>query len=185
MVLTNDERIAKLCRSMRNQGRGDDGGWLSHERLGYNYRMSEINAAMGVGQMDRIDEILEKRRKTAQSYDSRLKNIKGIKIPRVSGDVKMSWFVYVVQLDDKVFSRHDRDKVMGELRACNISCNNYFPPIHLEPFYVDLFKYKQNDFPVTEKVSSMTIALPFYNNLSEKDIDYVCRRLERIIKQVQ
>ncbi|MFZ3074401.1 MAG: DegT/DnrJ/EryC1/StrS family aminotransferase [Minisyncoccales bacterium] len=184
MVLTDNENIARLCRSMRNQGRSDGGAWLSHERLGYNYRMSELGAAMGVGQMDRIDEILGKREGIAGKYSSRLENIEGIIIPQVSRYVKMSWFVYVVRLDSAIFSRQMRDQVMDELKSNNISCNNYFPPIHLEPFYVDLFGYRKNDFPVAERISESTIALPFYNNLMEDEIDYICCSLKRIIKHI-
>lgn len=183
VIVTNDEKIAKLCQSMRNQGRDEDGSWLCHKRLGYNYRMGELNAALGVVQMDRIDEILEKRQKVADSYNKRLIKIDGVRIPYVSPNIKMSWFVYVIRLDDKRFSREDRDQIMRELRAKGIDCRDYFPPIHLEPFYVSTFGYKEGSFPITEKVSSSTIALPFYNNLTEAEINYICDSLEKIINK--
>ncbi len=182
MVVTNDEKIAKLCRSMRNQGRDEGNAWLSHSRLGYNYRMSELSAALGSVQMDRIGEILKKRDEVAETYNKKLAAIGGVSIPYVDKDVKMSWFVYIIQLDKNKFSRDDRDRVILELRRRGVSCRDYFPPIHLEPFYVEMFGYKAGDYPVTEKVAGLTIALPFYNNLAEKEIDFVCKKLEEIIK---
>jgi len=182
MIVTNDENIAKLCRSMRNQGRDENGSWLCHQRLGYNYRMSELSAALGVAQMDRIDEILKKRQKVAELYNERLKKIDEIRIPYVGSDVKMSWFVYVIRLDEKRFSREQRDQIMQKLNEKGIACGNYFPPIHLEPFYVKMFGYKKREFPITKRISELTIALPFYNNLMEEEIEYICKYLEEIIK---
>jgi len=136
--------------------------------------------------MERIDEILEKRQKVADFYNQRLNNIEGIKIPYIdSNTTKISWFVYVIRLDDKRFSREDRDKMIQELENRGINCRDYFPPIHLEPFYVEKFGHKRGDFPITEKVSDLTIALPFYNNLTEKEIDYICDSLEDIIKELK
>jgi len=183
-IVTNDEKIAKLCQSLRNQGRDEGDAWLSHSRLGYNYRMSELSAALGVVQMERIEEILKKRQKVAELYNQRLSNIKGIKIPYVDPNTtKMSWFVYVIRLDDKRFSREDRDKIIQELNSKGINCRDYFSPIHLEPFYVNIFGYKKGSFPITEKVSNLTIALPFYNNLAEVEINYICNILEEIINK--
>jgi len=181
MITTNDEKLAKLCQSMRNQGRDEGDSWLSHSRLGYNYRMSELSAALGTTQMDRIDEILKRRQKIAEIYNKNLKGINKIKIPYIDSNVKMSWFVYVIQVDDRLFSREDRDRIIKELRGRGINCRDYFPPIHLEPFYVDLFGYKSGDFPITERVSNSTIALPFYNNLPEKEIEYICDNLKKIL----
>jgi len=182
MIVTDDEKIAKLCRSMRNQGRDEGDDWLSHSRLGYNYRMTELSAALGVTQMDRIEEILGKRQKVANIYNERLGKIGGLKIPYVSSDVKISWFVYVIRLDEKRFSQKDRNRIIQELQDRGIDCRDYFPPIHLEPLYVNTFGHKEGSFPITEKVSSRTIALPFYNNLTEEDIDYTCSSLEKILK---
>lgn len=184
IVVTNNEKIAKLCQSMRNQGRDEGDAWLSHSRLGYNYRMTEISAALGVVQMDRIDDILKKRQEIADLYNSKLNKIEGIKIPYVGPDVKISWFVYIIRLDEKRFSRQDRDKIIKEMQNRGINCRNYFPPIHLEPFYVRMFGYKEGSFPITEMVSSLTIALPFYNNLSENEVDYVCGSIKEIIKNL-
>jgi len=167
---------------MRNQGRDEGEGWLNHKRLGFNYRMGELNAALGSVQIDRIEEILEKREKIAQSYNEKLKNIEGIITPYIGPEVKMSWFVYVIRLDNKLFSKNNRDKIIKKLLEKAISCKNYFPLIHLESFYKDMFNYKKGDFPVTEAASDSTIALPFYNNLEEKDIKYIIDNLKQIIK---
>jgi perosamine synthetase len=183
VIVTDDEKIAKLCQSMRNQGRDEDGGWLYHKILGYNYRMPELCAALGVAQMERVNEILEKRQKVAELYNKKLNKIKGLKIPYVAPNVKMSWFVYVIRLDSEKFSREDRDKIISELENRGINCRDYFPPIHLEPFYVEMFGHKRGDFPITEKTSDSTIALPFYNNLTEEEVDYICNSLEKIINK--
>jgi len=183
VIVTNNEKIARLCQSMRNQGREEDGSWLSHKRLGFNYRMSELSAALGVAQMERIEEILQKRKKVARLYNEKLKDIKEIKIPYIASGVKLSWFVYVIRLDPEKFSREDRDSIIKELANRGISCRDYFPPIHLEPFYVEKFGFKKGDFPITEKVSASTIALPFFNNLTEEEIDYICSNLRDVIKK--
>lgn len=185
MIVTNNEKIAKLCRSLRNQGRDEGDEWLSHSRLGYNYRMSELSAALGTTQMDRIDEIIGKRQKVAQRYNQKLAEVDGVKIPHLSSEVKMSWFVYVVRLDDKRFSQKDRDMIIKRLGAMGVNSRDYFPPIHLEPFYVSMFGYKKGDFPITEKVSGLTLALPFYNNLTDKEIDYTCESLKAVLETIE
>ncbi len=181
LIVTNNKKIADLCQSMRNQGRGKGNSWLSHERLGYNYRMGELNAALGVIQMERLEEILAKREKVANLYNERLKELKGIKVPYVAPGAKISWFVYVIRLDEKRFSREDRDQIIHLLETKGINCRDYFPSIHLQKFYRESFGYKPGDFPITEKISDLTIALPFYNNLSVSEIDYICESLRCII----
>jgi len=143
--------------------------------------MSELSAALGVVQMERIDEILKKRQKIAEVYNKNLERVKGIKIPYVGDDIKMSWFVYVIRLSSDRFPAGSRDRVMQNLKDKGISCNRYFPPIHLAPFYVNKFGYKRGDYPITENVSEVTIALPFYNNLTETQVCYICESLKKII----
>jgi perosamine synthetase len=183
MIVTDDQNIAELCRSMRNQGRTEGEAWLSHKMLGFNYRLSELSAGLGVAQLDRISEILEKRQRVAQLYIERLSAIDGTRIPYISPNVKMSWFVFVIRLDYKRFSREARDEIIYELKRRGVSCSNYFPPIHLEPFYVEMYGFKKGDFPTTERVSESTIALPFYNNLPETEIDYICDTLKKILSE--
>lgn len=183
VIITNNEEIARLCRSMRNQGRCEGNEWLEHERLGYNYRISDINCAVGCAQLERIGEILEKREKVARMYNKRLEKVEEIETPYVSPKVRISWFVYVVQLKDG-YTQMQRDIIVKGLRERGIGCKPYFPPIHLQPLYKKMFGYKRGDFPVTEQVAGRTIALPFYNNLGEKEIDFVVGNLKEILKRV-
>jgi len=179
IIVTDDEELTKLARSMRNQGRGESGEWLDHERLGYNYRMDELSAALGCSQMERIVEILEKREKVAEMYGEKLAEVEEVQVPFIAGYInKMSWFVYVVRLKRGI----DRNKVIKYLNEEGVQCKPYFTPIHLQPFYREMFGYKEGDFPVTEDVTGRTIALPFFNNLKEEQIDYVVEKLKEGIK---
>jgi perosamine synthetase len=176
VLVTDNEELARLARSMRSQGRGESGEWLDHERLGYNYRMDELSAALGCSQMERIEEILEKRAKVAGMYREKLAEVEEVQIPFIAPYVSgMSWFVYVVRLERGI----DRNKVIKFLNEEGVQCKPYFTPIHLQPFYRKMFGYKEGDFPVTEDVAGRTIALPFFNNLKEEQIDYVVGKLRK------
>jgi len=129
----------------------------------------------------RINEILEKREQVAQMYNERLKDIDEVAIPYVCPDVKIGWFVYVIRLSDQ-YTREDRDQILQKLKQRGIGCGNYFQPIHLQPFYRKMFGYKEGDFPITEHIASRTIALPFYNNLTEGEVDCVVENLDDILK---
>lgn len=181
IIVTDDDAFAALCRSLRNQGR-DGMAWLAHQRLGYNYRLSEINAALGVAQMSRLDDILDKRRKVAHMYMERLMTSRYLILPTLSDDDVMSWFVFVVRLND-LFEPGDRDSVMQELRAMGIGCNNYFPPIHLQPYVAEKFGHSAGDFPVTEYVAARTIALPFFGKMTGKQVNTVCDALEGTLEK--
>lgn len=175
ILVTDDEELAKLARSMRNQGRGESGEWLDHERLGYNYRMDELSAALGCSQMERIEEILEKRAKVAGMYGEKLAEVEEVQVPYIAPYVsRMSWFVYVIRLERGI----NRNNVIKYLNKEGVQCKPYFTPIHLQPFYRKMFGYKEGDFPVTEDVSGRTIALPFFSNLKEEQIDYVVEKLK-------
>jgi perosamine synthetase len=180
IIVTNNKEIADLCRSLRNQGRTGSEEWLEHQRLGYNYRLSDINCALGIAQLERIEELLVKRERAAQMYDARLKDWPEVTIPFSSPGVKRGWFVYVIVLADS-YSRENRDRILKSLRERSIGCSNYFTPIHLQPFYAKQFGFKPGDFPVTERVSARTIALPFYGNLGEAEIDFVVKNLKEIV----
>jgi dTDP-4-amino-4,6-dideoxygalactose transaminase/intein/homing endonuclease len=185
VLLTDDENIYKLSRSMRNQGRGEDESWLHHTRLGYNYRISDINCALGISQLKRLEKIIEMRDNVAKIYTQKLSEIDEIITPYVHPDTtKMSWFVYVIRLADRFGNVH-RDQIIKELGNRQIQTRNYFEAIHLEPFYVEQFGYKKGDFPVTEFVSERTIALPFYTTISEEEIDYVVKNLKEVILEVK
>jgi len=184
MIVTDDKNIAGLCGSLRNQGRDENGGWLMHERLGYNYRLSDINCALGLAQLERLNEILAKRARVAEMYNRKLEKIEDVYTTVHTDNVNISWFVYVVRLSDR-FTRENRDEILAGLRAAGIGCNNYFTPIHLQPFYRELYGFKKGDFPVTEHVSERTIALPFYNNLKEEQIDYIIDNLKKLLITVR
>ncbi len=192
MIVTDDHRLAEMCKSLRNQGRplghiapsatNASGSWLKHERLGYNYRLPEINAALGVAQMRRLDEILERRTRVAEHYVRRLAGHPHLILPTIDNDTVMSWFVYVVRLAP-TYTGEERDRVIAGLRRQEIGTNDYFPCIHLQPFYREQFDLRPGMFPIAESVSQRTLALPFYNDLSPREIDHVCQALEVMIKQ--
>ncbi len=180
MVVTNDDEIAFRVRSMRNQGRDPDAGWLQHSRLGFNFRLPDLNCALGIVQMERLDDILGKRSRIAQGYVDRLRDEPRVSFQFVPSDVEISWFVLVVRLDER-YSQGDRDALLGKLRDHQIACSNYFTPIHLQPFYQTDYGYKAGDFPITEALSARTVALPFHNGLSEADLDRVVETLRKLL----
>jgi perosamine synthetase len=181
MVLTREEGIATLCRSWRNQGRGESGGWLQHERLGYNYRLSDINCALGIAQLHRLPQMLQARARVAGLYAETLSSVPGIILPqKTEPGAEISWFVYVVRLEDD-FTLADRGNILKTLKARHIGCNNYFTPIHLQPFYQRKFGFGMGDFPITERVAERTIALPFFNRLTWDEVAYVSVQLHRAI----
>jgi len=183
VILTNNKKIADACKSMANQGRKTKGGkWLEHIQLGYNYRLDEMSCALGIAQLKRIKEILKKRESVAKKYNDKLKNVSGIEIPHVAKNVKLSWFVYVIKLAKK-YSEKDRDVIIKKMAKRGIQCSAYFQPIHLQPFYREAFNYRPGDFSVSESVGQRTIALPFYNNLKEKDINYVVKALKKSLSK--
>jgi perosamine synthetase len=153
-----------------------------HERVGYNFRLSEINAALGVAQMHRLDEMIEQRQRVADAYTRRLLGHPHLIVPTVAEGTFMSWFVYVVRLSDQ-FTGADRDVILEGLRRHEVGASNYFPPIPLLPPYRNRFGYKPGDFPVAESVSQRTIALPFFNRLSDEEVDLVCQTLEVMMKR--
>ncbi|HUX01169.1 MAG: DegT/DnrJ/EryC1/StrS family aminotransferase [Phycisphaerae bacterium] len=176
MIVTDDDTVADLCMSLRNQGRDPGAGWLAHARLGYNFRLSDINAALGLAQLARLPEFLRLRAEVARRYLEKLADVEELVLPAPYEEGELSWFVFVVRLADR-FTKKDRDAVLASLREQGIGTNDYFTPIHLQPFYREL-GYKPGDFPVCEKVSERTIALPFYNRLTEKDQDVVVEILK-------
>lgn len=184
IILCDKSNIAEFASSLRNQGREEGGKWIEHIRLGYNYRISDINCALGISQLERIDEMLSAREKVAFSYKERLSELdEYIKLPFYGDPVRrVSWFVYVIRLKGKVAD--SREKILGVLREKGISCSSYFQPIHLQKFYREKFGFKPGDFPVTEKVAKSTIALPFYNKLTEGDIDRIASTLRNILRRV-
>jgi perosamine synthetase len=177
IVVTSDEEIARLCRSMRNQGRGEMGAWLEHERLGFNYRLDEMSAALGVSQFRRLESFLAKREQVAGWYTERLAGRDWVRPPVVKPYVRMSWFVYVVTLAEGV----DRDGVVRALEEEGIPCRGYFSPIHLQPYIRERYGPREGELPITESVARRTIALPFHNNLRLDEVEFVVDALERAV----
>ena len=180
MILSDDDSLADISVSLRNQGRGKGGGWLAHERLGYNFRLSDINCAIGIVQLSRIDEIKAKRREVARWYLEMLAGDERLVIPAEPPDCELSWFVFVVRLADD-FSPEKRNEILEAMGRRNIQVSNYFPPVHLQPFIAEQFGHKCGDFPITERVSERTIALPFHNNLAKDRVAIVCKALRQLL----
>ncbi len=182
MILTDDEKLADICRALRNQGRGKGSGWLAHERLGYNFRMSDINAALGISQLSRIEQFVSKRQKVAETYQQLLADEARIIVPKAPDKCRMSWFVFVIRLKEPYISK--RDAILNAMLAEGIQVSNYFPPVTLQPFMVEQFGYKDGDFPISDGVCKSTIALPFYNNLTEDDASLVCKTLKKCLDKI-
>jgi len=174
MIVTNDDDAAAMMRALRNQGRAPGDTWLQHTLLGYNYRLDELSAALGEVQMGRLDELLEKRERVAGWYQERLAEISGAEPYRIDrATTRMSWFVFVVRFSEEL----DRDGISARLKQRGIPNRPYFLPIHLQPYMVDRFGYREGDFPVTESLGRRSLALPFSGIMPEEDVDYVCRAL--------
>ena len=143
-----------------------------HSRLGFNYRLSDVHAAIGVGQLEHLDEMLAGRARAAAWYQDRVRDIPGVS-PMYEGPQRRSWFVYAPRLAPGI----DRDAVITALDALGVSAKPYLPCIHLQPFYQDAFGYRPGTLPVTEAISSSTIALPFFPDMTEQQVDQVCAAL--------
>lgn len=199
MIVTDDLRLAEMCRSLRNQGRPlgfvmpgsptesaaggqSAGSWLRHERVGYNYRLSEVNAALGVAQMQRLDSIIEKRQSVARMYLERMGTNSDLIMPTVDPEAFMSWFVFVVRLAPS-YTIEERDRIIRGMRGHDVGAADYFPCIHLQPFYQEQFGFRAGMFPIAESVSQRTIALPFYNSLTRNEVDLVAQTLELMLKR--
>lgn len=176
IIVTNNKKIADLCRSMRNQGRGETGAWLQHERLGFNYRMDEMSTALGVSQFKRIETFLAKREQVARWYNEQLAGLDWVRPLVVRPYVRKSWFVYVVILAEGI----DRDLAMKQLEKHGVPSRAYFTPVHLQPYIKEKYGCTEGELPVTESMARRTIALPFHNNLSKEEVNYVVDVLKSI-----
>jgi perosamine synthetase len=179
MVVTNDDRLAEHCRSCANQGRGAMGAWLQHDRLGYNYRLDEMSAALGLSQLARLDPFLARRAKVAQQYSERLAAMEGVRPPRVRPEVRMSWFVYVVTLDEG----YDRDRTIAAMEREGVPARGYFAPVHTQPYIRERFGDLRGTLPLTEAMGRRTLALPFHNDLREDEIDRILAVLRRSLRR--
>jgi perosamine synthetase len=183
VIVTQSAQVAALARALRNQGRSQAGEWLEHGELGYNYRLSEINCALGIEQMKRLESILVKRDAVAREYHQRLGGIPDLKLPPLDmPGRRISWFVYVVRLGAR-FTQKQRDWIWAGMTKRGIGCGRYFGPIHWQPIYRD-FAGPRHDLPNTEWSSLRSLALPFFNNLQPAEIDEVCETLQELMHAV-
>lgn len=179
-VVTNNPEFAAKIRKLRNQGRDESGDWFQHSELGYNYRISDINCALGIGQLDRIGTILERREAIARQYSQRLGQHPNLKLPPLTVPRrKISWFVYVVQLGERL-NEEDRDWIAREMNVRGIGTGRYFAPIHLQPIYRSCTSPK-SALPITEFCASRSLALPFFNRIGQEQIAEVSRVLIELI----
>jgi perosamine synthetase len=179
MVVTDDDDLATAMRSMRNQGRDEDGTWLRHVQLGFNYRIDELSAALGVAQLRRYDELRAGRDRVVAAYRQRLAEHDWVRLPEPVSGATVDWFVYVVRLAERV----DRDRLIDQLAERGIPGRPYFSPIHLQPFYRERFGFRSGDFPVTERVAASTLAIPFSSRLTDEQVDQVCEALADAVRE--
>lgn len=178
VIVTANEQRLNLIRSLRNQGRDEFNAWLHHVRLGYNYRMDEMSAALGLVQVQRLNELIQKRAQVANWYNQRLADAPSIENMHISEKTtRMSWFVYIVRIHPPL----NRNRIMEELAAIGIPSRPYFTPIHLQPFYRTQFGYEEGDFLVTEHLGDISLALPFSSVMTEKQVNFVCDHLLQFV----
>ena len=178
MITTDDPDVYRQVKSLANQGRADSGGWLEHDRLGWNYRLDDVSAAIGLAQVERLDEILARRAAVAERYDRLLSTVPGVTTPaKVDGDER-SWFVYPVLVDAGV----DRNAVLAALQAEGVSSKPYLPAIHLQPLY-RARGHREGELPVCEAMAARSLSLPFFGALAEEDQERVAETLRRAVEQ--
>jgi len=182
MIVTNIDKDANLMTALRNQGRDPGDTWLQHTHLGYNYRLGEISAAIGLVQMNRLEELLQSREKVAEWYQHNLSSIDEISTPYISSDTtRVSWFVYVIRVKSPI----DRNDLANELQLKGIPVRPYFLPIHLQPYMVDRFGYKSGDFPITEELGKIGLALPFSGKMKEEEVIQVSNAIKDCLKSMK
>jgi perosamine synthetase len=183
VIVTESAEIAARARSQRNQGRSHPGEWLEHGELGFNYRISDINCALGIEQLRRVESILERREEIAREYHRRLCGNPDLQLPLqdLPGG-RISWFVYVIRLGAR-FSQDQRDWIWKEMNSHGIGCGRYFAPIHWQPAYKN-FAGIRHALPNTEWIGTHSLALPFFNNLKSTEIDEVCTTLQELMQAV-
>lgn len=176
IIVTDDEAWSNLFKSLRNQGRDVFDAWLSHARLGYNYRMDELSAALGLSQLNRLDELLEKRALVASWYNDQLGELPGIDRLHIAETTsRMSWFVYVIRCTFGI----ERNLLMSKLEEQGIPSRPYFTPIHLQPMYQEL-GWRLGMLPHTEEAGETFLALPFSGVMSQDEVDFVCSHVRSI-----
>jgi perosamine synthetase len=180
IVICPSAEVKERIDSERNQGRAPDMGWLDHDRLGFNYRLSDLACALGVAQLEHLDELLAGRARVANLYGEALADVEGVELPCPDQDGdRRSWFVYVVKLPAEV----ERDAAIEALRARGVDSKPYLPAIHLMSFYRQRFGHREGEFPVCEDVARRSLALPFFSQLSEGQIAQVTEALREVLAE--
>ncbi|HKE08112.1 MAG TPA: DegT/DnrJ/EryC1/StrS family aminotransferase [Candidatus Acidoferrum sp.] len=182
MLVTNNQEIAISCRSMRNQGRDESSAWLSHVRLGYNYRLSELHSALGLAQLQRLPELLHRRRLVAEVYAKTLSSIPHLILPAEFDGFKRSWFVYVVQLD-LPNPKAARDRAIRKLRTNGVECQAYFPSIHKQPHIAAVATIPPGALHNSETASDRSFAIPFFPSATSEQVEYVSETLRRVVSE--
>ncbi len=178
MIVTDDTQAADFMRALRNQGRAPGDTWLQHTHLGYNYRLDEMSAALGLSQLARLEELLQSRARVADWYVKYLSNIEEVVPPQLVEDTtRVSWFVYVIRVDQSV----NRDRLAQILKEKGVPVRPYFAPIHLQPYMIKMFGYQRGDFPITEDLGNRSLALPFSGRMKEEVVVTVCQRIAESI----
>lgn len=181
MIVTNNKQIYGYCKSAANQGRGNNMQWLTHDKLGYNYRLDEMSAALGVEQLKKLPAFIHIRQAKAARYMELLQHVAGITLPYTDLHCNHTWFVFPVRVEEKI-----RDKVIAKLNERRIGSKAYFSPaIHLQQFYREAFGYKEGDFPITEKLSKTTLILPFYTDITDDEQVFVAENVTEILQGIQ
>jgi len=179
IVCVAEQEVKDRLDSERNQGRAPDMGWLDHDRLGFNYRLSDVACALGLAQLERLDEMLSERARVATLYRTALDGVEGLQLPCPDQNgVRRGWFVFVVQLPRAV----DRDAVVRRLGERGIPSKPYFPAVHLMTFYRERFGHREGQFPVCEDVAARSIALPFFPEMSERQVEQVAVALRDVLE---
>jgi dTDP-4-amino-4,6-dideoxygalactose transaminase len=178
MIITNDDEAADFMRALRNQGRAPGDTWLQHTHLGYNYRLNEMSAALGLSQIGRLEELLEKRQQVADWYAHYLARIEEVTPPQlVENTTRVSWFVYVIRVAKQI----NRDRFAQILKERGVPVRPYFSPIHLQPFVMEMFGTQAGDYPVTEDLGNRSLALPFSGTMTEEEVVVVCQQIAEAI----
>jgi perosamine synthetase len=178
MVTMSAPAVKEQIDSERNQGRAPDMGWLDHDRLGFNYRLSDIACALGLAQLEHLDEMLAGRARVAERYREALENVEELTLPcEDAGGYRRGWFVYVVQLPRTVH----RDDTVRALAARGVPSKPYFPAIHLMSYYRERFGHREGEFPVCEDVAARSIALPFFPQMSDGQVERAAQALSEVL----
>lgn len=180
MITTDDSELAETLESLSNQGRDADADWLKHDKLGFNYRMSELHAALGYSQLQRLPSFLNRREQIAKTYNEKLRDIEEITTLPSFSNRTISWFVFVVKLNSNIH----RKRLQEILHNKGIETGTYFPCIHEQPFFQNHFPDFEESFPVAEEWASRTLALPFFNDITENQINTVVKHLQESIRQL-